>query len=242
MKKLILSLAILFGLGATAQAQNWEFTLMNTTTVVTNTVQNKGVYNTDQIYLDFDVKNISSGTLNAYITRKVINQPGDGWYEQVCFGNNSGGFCVDLDSSELEWTSTDVVIIPATETGLVNIKIKPEPSEAPALYRYYIGVQGDLFQDSIDFSISSTVSVDEIEKQIALSVSPNPASENVSIKVSNFEKGNIKIVDVLGNVIKNETFSGSKTVNVAEFRNGVYFIIISGDGVKTINRKLVVRH
>ncbi len=242
MKRLILSLTILLGMGATAHAQNWEFTLNGTSTVVTNTVQNKGVYNNDQVYLDFDVKNITSGTLNAIISRKIITQPGDGWYEQVCFGNSTGGSCTDLDSNDVLWTDSNPVTLAAGTKGFANVKLTPVPAEAPALYRYYIGIQGDLFQDSIDLAISSTVSVKENAKEFVLSVSPNPANEYVNIKVSNFEKGNLKIVDVLGNEIKNTSFDGSQNYNVGEFKNGVYFIIITGDGVKTINRKLVVRH
>lgn len=229
-------------MSAAAQAQNWKFTLQGTTTDVTNTIQNVGVFSTDQVHLDFNVENITAGALNAHISRKTIINPGDGWYEQICFGNASGGFCVDVDSTNTLWNSTNPLAITAGGTALANVKVTPEPSEAPAHYRYYIGVPGDLYQDSIDLVITSTVGVEEIAKELTLSVSPNPATEYVNIKVSNFDNGNLKIVDVLGNVIKNTSYNGSKTLNVGEFRNGVYFIMISGQGVKTINRKLVVRH
>lgn len=245
MKTIILIFALLFGFNTTVLAQNWKFILSGTTTDVTNTVQNKGVFNTDVAHLDFRVQNLTGGTVIARVSRKVIINPGIGWPEQVCLGNANGGFCSDLDSTVFNWTSDviDIVTIDPDSTALANVKITPEPSEATGHYRYYLGVQGDLFQDSIDLIITSTVGVDEIEKELTLSVSPNPASEYVNIKVSNINNGNLKIVDVLGNVIKNSSCQGSKKLNISEFRNGIYFIMISGEGNnKSINKKLVVRH
>jgi hypothetical protein len=53
----------------------------------------------------------------------------------------------------------------------------------------------------------------------------------------------IRIVDVLGNEVYNEYItSANKLVNVAEFKTGVYFVLIEPSGSKVINRKLIVKH
>ncbi len=234
---------LIFGLSSFfSNAQTWEFTLVGSTTTITNTVQSIGVHNTDITYFDFEFRNITTDTLDAIISRQIVQAPSDEWDEQLVWGNGTNGFGIDVDPSVPLWTYSESLPVPPNTAALFNIKLSSDPAQSPARYRYYVGVQGDIFQDSIDLLFYSTVSVDEVEKEIALSVSPNPASDNVSIKVSNFEKGNIKIVDVLGNEIKNDSFSGSTTINVSEFRNGVYFIIVTGEGMETINRKLVVRH
>jgi hypothetical protein len=52
----------------------------------------------------------------------------------------------------------------------------------------------------------------------------------------------MRIVDVLGNVVSKETITGTKKIDLSNFRNGVYFITIETSNGKTINRKLIVKH
>lgn len=242
MKKTLLLTAIACFAAISSNAQ-FEFTLVGTSTVVTGTTHSVNISNTDVLHLDVDVKNISGTTLNTIVSRKIITAPGAAWLEQVCYGTSTTGGCFDINFATSEWVSSGTVQLAPNDTGLMNIKITPDPiSGAPMLARYYIGTVGNPFMDSIDFAITSVLAVKDIKKGISLSVSPNPASENVMIKVSNLEKGNYKIVDVLGNIVASESFSGSRNVDVSDFRNGVYFIVISGEGIKSINRKLVVKH
>ena len=50
-------------------------------------------------------------------------------------------------------------------------------------------------------------------------------------------------VDVLGNVVLNETsFNQTKKIDVSNFRNGIYFVKVESEGSKAITRKVVVRH
>lgn len=242
MKKHLLLLGFIGLFGASVNAQ-LEFTLVGTSTMVNGTTQAEEIYNTDQIHLDVNVKNASSATITTFVTRKILTAPGSSWYEQVCYGNASGGSCDEPAFASTSWSSTTPITLAPTETALMNVKITPDPvTAAPAHYRYYVGTQANPFMDSIDITVTSVLSVNEIKKDISLSVSPNPASSKVLIQVSNFDSGNLKIVDVLGNVVMSSSFSGSKSLNVEDFKNGVYFIMITGDGMKAINRKLVVRH
>jgi hypothetical protein len=52
----------------------------------------------------------------------------------------------------------------------------------------------------------------------------------------------MKVVDVLGNLIMKETISSSKKIDVTDFRSGVYIISFEGAGVKSFNRKVIIRH
>lgn len=240
-KKLLLAgFTCLFGFSINAQI---ELTEQGSTTVINGTTIHASIVDTTVIYLDVWAKNVGTTTQTYVVSRKIITLPGSTWNDQVCWGNASGGTCVDTSSLGVLYNQNyPVTVLPGT-SGLLNAKVMPKPlSGAPALYRYYFGTQANQYMDSVDLMVNSVLSVKEVKKDIALSVSPNPASEKVAIKVSNFEKGTLKIVDVLGNVVVNENFEGSKVLNVEEFKNGVYFILISGEGIHTINRKLVVRH
>ena len=51
------------------------------------------------------------------------------------------------------------------------------------------------------------------------------------------------IVDALGNVVYNEQIAnGTKSIDVSNFKNGVYFVIIDPSDAKPVNRKLIIRH
>ena len=242
MKKTLLLIGLSFLLSVSLSAQ-LELTVVGNTTPVNGTVIYETIANSNVVHFDIEAKNNGTSNQIIVVSRKLIVSPSSTWGDQVCWGNATGGTCVDTSSNTVLYNQNYTVTIAPNSIGLMNAKIQPDPvSGAPARYRYYFGTQNNQYIDSVDLMITSIVSVKEIKKDITLSVSPNPATENVSIQVSNFETGNLKIVDVLGNVVLNSSFNGSKILNVSDFKNGVYFIMISGDGMNAINRKLVVRH
>lgn len=243
MKKTLLTICLSATLGFVSQAQNVEIALHGTTSDISGSVHNETAYSETEVYVKFDVKNAGTTTENFIITRIILNQP-TGWSNYFCWGHSTdatGGTCYP-PSALPTYISGNAVTLAPSELGTLQCYATPGPTGTPGTYRYYIGTTSNPKMDSIDYNLASALSVKEVKKDFSLSVAPNPASENVSIKVSNFEKGTLKIVDVLGNVVMTESFNGSKSVNVADFKNGVYFIIIAGDGMNTINRKLVVRH
>jgi Secretion system C-terminal sorting domain len=242
MKKTLLLCGLIGCFLTTASAQ-LELTLQGTSTIVNGTVQNELISTTDFVYFDVVVKNTGATSQAFVVSRKLIDSPSATWADQVCWGNASGGTCVDTSSLGLLYNQNYPITLSNNQTAVLNAKVKPDPlSGAPATYRYYFGTQANLYMDSVDLTITSVLNVKEVKKDISLTVSPNPASDYVVVKVTNFEKGTLKIVDALGNIVMNESYNGSKSINVRDFKNGVYFIMISGEGMNPINRKLVVRH
>lgn len=76
----------------------------------------------------------------------------------------------------------------------------------------------------------------------AVGLIPNPASEELSIVISNVndEKMTGQIISLLGNVVK--TFSvqnGHNRISVKDLNNGIYFVVISSSGGKTVQRLVV---
>lgn len=124
-------------------------------------------------------------------------------------------------------------------------RITPDQNAAGfAHYRYYIveATSGDRV-DSVDLTINFVLGINTVEQSPVLSISPNPAEEYVNISVGSVENASVKIVDVLGNVVYNETISnGTKNIDISNFKNGVYFVLVETQGVNSINRKLIIRH
>jgi len=241
MKKTLLAIGILCSTSLSVLAQSMSIKEMGTSSDISGTTHIGSITSSTMLILDFDVYNETSTTDNFIITRRILSQP-SGWENEVCWGAAGAGQCYPNNPNNV-WATPLSTVLGAGEYGSLTVHIVPNQSfNNYALYRYYCGTSTNPKMDSIDVVINQSLSIKEVKKDISLSVSPNPASDNVLIKVSNFEKGNLKIVDVLGNVVKTESFYGSKSVDVSDFRNGVYFIVISGDGVNTINRKLVVKH
>ncbi|MBU2018785.1 MAG: T9SS type A sorting domain-containing protein [Bacteroidetes bacterium] len=239
MVKNILSLFIAVLICGLSSAQVQKFKLMKygTTTDLTGTVIDVDITTTDEIHYNLLVENISGGTMDVVASRTIISAPSN-WLDQVCFGAN----CFDIGDKQ-KWTmaSGDAYTMNDGQSSVSEIKINPATPNN-AIYRYYFGTSQDPFQDSVDIKVNNVLSVKEFKKDFTLNVSPNPANDYLTIKAGGIESANLKMMDVLGNVILSESFSGYKTINTSTFKNGVYFVLISGNGVASTNRKVVIRH
>lgn len=88
-----------------------------------------------------------------------------------------------------------------------------------------------------------TESSDATKSLFSVNISPNPATSQISISANTALDFQVKMVDVLGNLILSESFTdGSGKLDITKYRNGIYFIKIEADGVRTITRKLIIRH
>jgi phosphopantetheine adenylyltransferase len=196
-----------------------------------------------------DVHN-STGTTHAWrVTRLRIDVP-SGWSDFLCWGHSTdafGGTCFAATQMPTNpWTTpgTQQVLfdIADGEYGKLKVSIETGSSYGTGHYRYYISDNGVSYSDSVDLFIDFTASIKQVKEEVTVNVQPNPASDYAIITLNNADNGTIRIVDVLGNVVSKETISGTKKIDLSNFRNGVYFITIETSNGKTINRKLIVKH
>jgi predicted lipoprotein len=76
-----------------------------------------------------------------------------------------------------------------------------------------------------------------------LTLTPNPADNYVTVSVGTVGNATMKVVDVLGNVVMTDVITdGTETINLSDFKNGVYFIQVESSESKLMTRKLIVRH
>lgn len=180
------------------------------------------------------------------ITRKEINVPTT-WSDQLCWPPN----CYPTTDGMYTTPSTQIPTIlngtSTAQTSLGNLEAELKPRITPdasaasfAHYRYYIN-EGGTYLDSVDLIVNYTLGLNSSKLLPEVSIQPNPATDYVNVVMNNMEAGTIKIIDVLGNLIFKESISGSKKIDLGEFRNGVYFLSIETPSGKIFSRKLIVR-
>jgi hypothetical protein len=205
-------------------------------------------------YESFDVPFVitnNTGELQRWrVTRNRINVPA-GWTDGLCWGHITdpfGGTC--YSSGQMPgnpWTTPSgagaTFDLLDGEQALMKATIDPEDwTSGIAHYRYYISSNGTSFVDSVDLVIDFTASLAPVKEQISVSITPNPASDYLTIALNGVENVNVKMVDALGSTILKEQLSGSKKINTSEMRSGVYFLVFDMPNSKAITRKVVIRH
>jgi hypothetical protein len=198
----------------------------------------------------FKVTNTTGANQQWKITRKKVSVPGS-WIDQICWPPlcyNASGDVYSTPNSGGNPAPTIVDGTHLTTDGLeaeLKPRITPDVNNASyAIYRYYVtDVVSGQYLDSVDLNINFTLSTNIVKPNPVLSVSPNPASESVTITLGTSDDANIKIVDGLGKqVLSTYLYDGQKTIDVSDFKTGVYIITIEGSGIKALNKKLIIKH
>ncbi len=203
----------------------------------------------DLFDVEMVVYNNTGGTVSWKIRRVRLDVP-TGWADGCCWGHCTdpfGGLC--FSSSQMNYAdytmpNSAYVDLMDGECGKLKPQIDPDDFvSGQAHYRYYLTADGTNYLDSIDVKVDFVASVQQqIIELPSMSISPNPASDYAIINVTGIEGATMKIVDVLGNLITKEAITGTKKLDLANYRNGVYFVMIEAPGIKTMNRKLIVKH
>ncbi len=240
MKRIILSLFSLTLIAAVANAQAITINVDGTPTDISGTEHHEVIVaaGSDQHLVDFIVTNNTGSTQSLRITRSHIDLA-PGWSDYFCWGADAlTGTCYPVYAQSV-WTGGSVSIDNGNE-GLLQTYINA-PDAGTSTIRYYVN-DGSTFLDSVDVVYTFAASIQE-NPSLLLNVSPNPANNVLNINMTGVNKADVKIVDVLGNIVFNETVAETtKKVDVSKFRNGIYFVTVDAEGVKPTTRKLIIRH
>lgn len=246
MKKTLLIFSLFLGLASSSIAQIAIYKTGESTDI-SGTTLNVTAPNYDQFDILMDVVNNTGSTIQLRVTRLQMDIP-NGWADGLCWGHCTdplGGTCwASSQMYQNPWTSQAIASFDIADGECGHLKPQINPDDfvsGQAHYRYYLSTNGTTYLDSVDVMVDFTASIKPVQKDITINVQPNPASEYVTIALNGSDSGSLKIVDVLGNVVVKETISGTKKIDLADFKNGVYFIMIEVNG-KTYNRKLIVKH
>ncbi len=198
----------------------------------------------------FDVFNTTGQSHQWRVTRKKISV-GAGWTDGLCWGHGTdpfGGTCFSSGQMNTNpWTTPGSVGVLFTindgEYGKMKASIDPEDlNSVTSHYRYYISDDGINYADSVDLVVEFTAAIKPVKEPVSVTIVPNPASDYINITLNGAETVTMKMVDVLGNLILKETVSSNKKIDVTDIKSGVYIISFEGAGVKSFNRKVIIRH
>ena len=200
--------------------------------------------------VSFEIHNNGNTPYDWYITRRKLNVP-SGWSDGLCWGLSNdpfGGTCFSSGQmGSVLWTNSSNTTFTVGSGDYAKLKAQIDPDDATSgigTYRYYVGTDatGINNMDSVDLIVDYAASINEETVPFTISINPNPASQYIHVVLSNSETATLKIYDVLGQQIKKTSVSGSKKINVSNFKNGIYFISIKSPNRKAVSRKVVIRH
>jgi hypothetical protein len=216
-------------------------------TEITHTVTGSGDSNVELFF-----KNTGSTDKYWKITRKQLTAIPANWEDYICWGiEGEAGQCYS-SSTQNPWTTPDGLTVydnqfnpisglPAGESGLAAVHFVTTNC-GTANYRYYVHDDGGAFLDSVDVRvIFSCASIDE-KDPVSFSIFPNPVASQLAINAEGLEKFDVRIVDVLGKTVYDESAYKSKKIDVSDLKNGVYILTIIERGSTIQTKRIVVKH
>jgi hypothetical protein len=86
------------------------------------------------------------------------------------------------------------------------------------------------------------VGIEETENVLTdFFIYPNPVSNTLHVQLDNLQRAQIKILTVWGGELLQETiYSGDNAIDLAEIKDGIYFVTIISGERQLNNRKLIV--
>ena len=194
-------------------------------------------------YVNLHFDGITSGDVNFRVVEIVSNscsedqlkcyQFPDPNFQSTCLYPNSTNYVSPM-MNNIDFAAGDTLVM------------KPQGSfscAASVHFRYFIRLDG-VELDSFDIMVASTLTVGNIEKEVAdMTAYPNPVNEILVINTTGIDhEVGLKITDILGKVVYNETVSPLKKIDVSEYKNGVYLITVSENSKVIRTRRIVVKH
>ncbi len=204
----------------------------------------------------FHVYNMTGSDQQFRLKRVRVTVPSD-WKDNLCWpptcftdvhNQETGGYYITPGSGT--WAPPTILDggTDLSTGGPAEIKPQLYPGQlgSSATYKYIVtDMTGNVHYDSVTIVVNyfDVLSISAAQKVATeLTMSPNPASDYVTIQAEGITDGRIRVVDVLGNVVYTGEFNNSRKLNTSEFKNGVYFITVQNSSNKGITKKLVVRH
>lgn len=165
--------------------------------------------------------------------------------EQICWGSTPDtlfeGICMNPDSDP--WTTPNDFILYAN--GLANMKFDIHTTGPGTIhYRFHV-MDGSTKVDSVDVYLTTILGIkDKKSNEITMTIYPNPAISILNISAQGLhENYDVKMTDILGKVVYNDTVVGSsKKVDVSDFKNGVYLVTFLENGTVVQTRRVFIEN
>ncbi len=262
MKKIILNSIAIFGITLSSIAQDGIKIHVKKTGILSDLVltgdltdyssgHSAFVYNTSltgTLIFDIDIENTTGSEKAWRVTR--INEIGmpSNWTNSICCGvkcfpaSAMNPYVTPISIYSVNPQIINTIDVSNGEDGQMSLHVNASSVGSGLFTLYLTDNKNTTHEDSIQIQIIYTLGIDDLMSNSSFSLYPNPANNHLSIQLKNNEKGNLKIVDLVGNIIYSESIVSNSKINVSEFKNGIYFVLVETNGVQTQMEKLVIKH
>jgi len=151
-------------------------------------------------------------------------------------GNGAGSIDVTITGANGEttflWTDANGVTV-GTDEDLSNL--------FTGSYSLLVTDEDGCTLELNDVIVDNIVNINDFNTEYVWALQPNPANDSFTIKGEFFVDTKITVLDVSGRIVLSETLTPNYNWDVSLWKEGVYFIQLSGEYV-TNTRRLVVQH
>ena len=204
-------------------------------------------------YLTYTIRFENTGAASAINVR--INDVLDSKLDETTVRtlSSSNSYILDRVGNNLNW-KFDNIMLPVsianttTGKGYVTFQVKPKPGYSlgdiiPNTGSIYFDYNPAIITNTFNTEFVAQLANDQFSST-NLSVYPNPANEIITIQLnSNSFIKQIQLIDMLGRVIKKESYSSSnysEVMNLKEVGSGTYFVEVTTDSNKKEIKKIII--
>ncbi len=243
MKKLLLSMAVVFITAFSVNAQTFSLEWDNETLGETITLTPEDTVAVEIVFHAI-FKNGTDKGVNIKVARNQIDM----------MGESVSTFCWELCFPDFVDTSANSIYIPAggySELEAFSGHFEIRGSEGVSIIEYTFYKEENPEEKTsivVKFDSSPTGLNETILRNINVSdIYPNPATTNVTIDYNlplEVNNANIKIVNILGSVVKEQQLSkldNKVRINTSNMNSGIYFYSINVNGYNYLTKKLIIK-
>ncbi len=234
LNRTILTLLILLTINL-LQAQDIQVLNPENGTQVTDTLTITG--NTTHDYSqNLWVYNASSNDLGIKVKFDIIDLAKNAYYAYCwdqCYGSVRSGH------------TSGVLTVSAGDTNKTSLRVDYDPQGYEGYSLFRLSVFSDNSNDTavvyIAFDIKASTPV--IDPATTLSIYPNPATRELTVKSPELNGATVELINLLGKTVYKSVIKDSKSlINVEDYLPGVYILKISRDTQTQILKKVIITH
>jgi len=191
------------------------------------------------VVVNMKLMNVSGEVMQLKWERVVLNMSNPSFTDQLC----DNDYCYPTSDAGAFWLLGNTVTMAADAvTDFKPELVTGNHGGGSARMMYYVRNAANERIDSVEVVFTSTASLKNEADLSSAKVYPNPSSGQISIKDAPVGS-EIEITDMIGKVILKTKLTGAnQSIDLSSNPDGVYFYTIkSGDGAKSITKRLVLR-
>ena len=233
-KQLFFTFLLLLGLRSISQV---EFYLSNGLGYDTLNILNGTTVNLNEsssfVELTMGCKNTSSDSLDLFIKRKIFTSSWSFLNDQLCDNN----LCYSPSGSD--FTTPVATVLGVGEITVLKSSFLFSNTNTSIYVRYYALNENLNMIDSVDFSLNNATSTNQKfnPSEIVITSVQNNSEIFVS-NTSNYSKLNLKIYDILGNLISKEILLNKNSHININLPTGTFIVTIDYNG-QILKRKKI---